>query len=606
MDGNPAIKPLMHWYVQKFEQMLYNNNLTIVGRNGDFKDAPQGTAYLLWDQEKDRLYDFDDFSRLAKIKYPAFKPVKVDLSLEGFFSISDQIYTYDQKFQGKNWSVASNNDYVSCTLSKTFSNENDSKNICRILFPESAHLQFELDREHYVSGADGYLLSFDNARNVGELLLELNDEIKVLLSGNYPASFVQPFQQYFFERKQNLTTDITQTSADLQTKEELYLAETEALKANELKIDSIKKILAKRQQAVTKLTANIEIAKAKFELETSVLVEENENKIDHQRQKITNVQMEINAIQEKIRQTHQKELSLLSNVLTQVQRKYDISKNQTADATVIVNDLEKQLPDALAKKYVRDNLSSEISFKSDRTFDYKILGCFSLKLKGKYFLTQPDKIKLAFNGTEVPLEVSKKFLSKSDLEHLAKFRNKYNEDVYGVAPNIPKYSNLARCNNIYKTISGDAARYFENKNGSPFDAKNWSLIVEGVELGLEDQLRTSGWSKYQRATANQILFRNDITDLKTSIKSQFDEIFALQSRLIDFEKAEDIVILQSMLTKLGEPTILIDGEWGQRSNQALMKVATALGYKYEETSDWSLEIQKKLIQSAFFEPTSTN
>lgn len=599
-----SIEPLITWYSQKLEKILYNDEITIVGRSGKFENVPQGKAYLLWNDKDEKLYDINDFKRLDKIKYPAFKPIQVDLNLEAFYALSEETFDYSKKLQGKAWIPSDQNPYVLCTLNKAFPDTSDSQNICRILFPEVAKLPIRLNRDTYESGADGYLLSARAASEVSQLLDALNNEIKMLLTGVYPASFVEPLVQYFSEQKTITSKKINSKYVELARVSNSLLDTKDKLIEKDSNLTVLKESIGSRKAALTNLTKKLTELQNDYDQKTSAIVEDNQVLIRGHELKISEIQQAIEDIEQQVRLAHTEEISVLQQTLMNLKATQEKLKKQSAQSTIKVNSIEKRLPDAFASEYIKNNLRAQIKFT--KKYSWKTTGCYTFDLNGKFFLTQPQTVRLAYKGDPVPDAVARQFFSGRDPQSIAIFQNKFNEYVRGITPKIKGYRNITKCEDFMTNISGEVARYFDEKSGNPLNVNNWSLIVEGVELGLEDDLRTSGSNKYQRATANQIIFKEKLLELKNSIEEQFKLVNALSDRLIDFESIEDITLLQTMLANISNTNVIVDGVWGQNSNTALIDVLDELGYRYQTSEDWSLELQKILIHKAFFDGSLPN
>ena len=343
-----------------------------------------------------------------------------------------------------------------------------------------------------------------------------------------------------------------------------------------------------------------------FDTKVAKITGLNEEKIRRQQLQISEIEQKISATEVEVEEPYQDGIANIQSQLGIVQQTLEKSKRRSAKATINVNKAEQQLPDAFANMYIEKNLSSTVRFKTEIP-DYNKRACYSFKLNGKYFLTSPKTVRLAYNDEPVPAAVEDHFLGRGIVRRqrkaaeIASFKNKFNEFVNGIAPSLAGYKNYEMCGEFRIQLYGEVARFFDKKPGNPLDDRNWSLLVDGVGLGLEDKLTTSGNTKFQKATANQLLFKEEIENLKTSIEARFNKINELNTRLINIENPVDISITQGMLVKLGYSNVLVDGAWGPNSNKSLKAAANDLGFDYETIEDLSIELQKTLIQKAFFE-----
>lgn len=602
-DDNP-MELLLTWYREHLENYLLDNDQAVVGRRGKFENVAQGVSYLLWHNESNKLYDLNSF-QLSKLEYPGFKPIEVSSNLDGNAVFLDQTYNYSQAVPGKKWMSASENEFVQCTKNKAFESPDDAPNLCRILFPGSASLDIKLERETYVSGTYGYLVSAKTAQDISALLLDLNDEVRLLLSGVYPYAFVEPAQGYFENQKDIISNDMTALYVMLADLENQIFDTKSGLNINEKAQTEIEQKIALQKLQLTKVSAKLEEARNNFDREVAEITSVNEEKIRRQELQISRIEQKIAAVEEQIEEPYLGSIANIQSQLGIAQQTLEKAKQRSAKATINVNKAEQRLPDAFANAYIKKNLSSKIRFKSNIP-NYNMTGCYSFRLNGQYFLTQPKSVRLAYNGEPVPDVVERHFLGKAiiwgryEAEEIAKFENKFNESIRGITPNLAGYENREICGEFRIELYGEVARFFDKKPGNPLDDRNWSLIVDGVGLGLEDELTTSGNTKFQQATANQLLFKEEIESLKTSIEAQFNKINELNTRLINIENPVDISITQGMLVKLGYSNVLVDGAWGPNSNKSLKQAANDLGFDYETIEDLSIELQKQLIQNAFF------
>ena len=368
----------------------------------------------------------------------------------------------------------------------------------------------------------------------------------------------------------------------------------------------IEQKIASQKLQLAKVSAKLEEAMSDFDTKVAKITGLNEEKIRRQQLQISEIEQKIFATEEEVKEPYQDGIANIQSQLGIARQTLEKSKRRSAKATISVNKAEQQLPDAIANMYIEKNLSSNVRFKTEIP-DYNKRACYSFKLNGKYFLTSPKTVRLAYNDEPVPAAVEDHFLGRGfgrrqrKATEIASFKNKFNEFANGIAPSLAGYKNYEMCGEFRIQLYGEVARFFDKKPGNPLEDRNWSLLVDGVGLGLEDELTTSGNTKFQKATANQLLFKEEIENLKTSIEARFNKINELNTRLINIENPVDISITQGMLVKLGYSNVLVDGAWGPNSNKSLKAAANDLGFDYETIEDLSIELQKTLIQKAFFE-----
>lgn len=578
----------------RLQQFLTTDVGVKQGTRGVFLKVPQGRSFLLWDSERQRLYDLDDL-QLDEFNPPSFKPIDVSYKYENNVQESDVETISGETIVGGAWPALEKSSFGKCLEHKSFLDDQNPSKFCEKLFQDQAFLDLDL---RYLRGGDGYIMSARAAVKFIETLETFFDEAKIILTDQYPKSFIYPFSNYLNEQIQKTSVKLTDIKSGATALEE------ELQKLSSTEEDLIRQLdELRKQDQVAKMNLAKQIAKnadlrGEYNTRFNEVNQFNEQKKSEKLISIQALQSQIEAIQDEIEIRFQDEKQQKLVALLKKESEVSNLKRQMLDLSKQIKRLKSELPDYFAQKYIDEHLRTKVQFKPQPYISGDMISCFGFELKGKYFLTQPSKIQLLFKGKVVTDSITQKYL-RSDTGNYTLFTNKYNEMVSGIAPNKAGYKNSFRCKDyVSKRHYGQTSRYFEAAGGGSWAARNWSIRLIGSKLGVEDDLTSSSSRfKHQKATKHSQLFTEQIANLEVLAKKQVAEIENLTSRILDFRVEADIKILQSLLNRNGFGEVVPDGDWGPRSNAALVEFAKKNGLDYSSPDDWTMEIQTTLFTS---------
>ena len=574
----------------KLKDYVEKNSEVKFGKRGKFKQLPQVRSFILWDDEKQDFYDLDKLT-LKNLSLPSFKPFSVSISLENNVSIEELVVTNDELISGPNWPSMTHSDYGKCLSHKSFLEDQNPQSFCEQLFGSDAFIDVSFDN---LRSGEGYVMSAASAREVQKLIEEFLNDAKIVLSDQYPSSFIVPFRNYLDDELQAVTNQKSEIKKQADTitarLQELFTISVELQEKQNRANESLLKI----EYDLADLTTKADGLRSDLLREEELVKNHNKEKKAAQLAKVSSTQNIIDNIEAEIESNYRTESNVIDDTVFSLQNDMDklLIRRQSLGGELVR--LKNQLPDFFAQKHIEENLTTKVLFKPQPYTPSALQSCFGLKLTGNYFLSEPAQIRLLFKGEIVPEAVSRKYLDTRSI--YASFTNKYNEQVRGVAPNLSGYTNAFVCEEfVYKKHSSTVARFFETAGGGSWNENNWSLQLVGAQLGIEDDLTKEMFYNVQNPIRHEIIFKSKIRDLEIEAESTFENLVKFQNELINFENNADVKIIQSWLRRKGFAQVVADGKWGSQSNAALVEYADNNNLKYGSPEDWTLELQRHLF-----------
>ncbi|MDA8647986.1 peptidoglycan-binding protein [Rhodobacteraceae bacterium] len=588
---------------------VINERNSIISNRGDFRQVPQGNAYLLWDIQKSEPFDLEGFLENDFYRLPALKVLSVSINHKTFAKLGS-IISLDDIESDSSWDAGIENAYTECItqsqISNPISNLQWLYDLCTHLYPEVAFLDLKDTEELYGAGSGSLLLSAAAAFEVSNLFRDLEEDLKIITQNQLPEKFAPWLSNYLDEKtlesKNRLETAI---SLKLDTVEKLQRAQEKHVDA-EVKIDVNVKNLKSLKKDI--LSTNKRLS----EMDDSYLaaLQETERQNEELKQKSRNqqklVELEIAETRDRITKSFQ---GKLSENLKNIRNLKD--KIEKLEATIETNFISKQVAlDAFLNSLEQDFLATNLDTQTTANKSYgKFELCFEASTPADVFLSVSDVKNIYFKGQVVPPALLDSFLhSKGWLR--PKFKNKYNETIYGINGAYDQ----GTCPTILDVwIRGAVARWFENAGGFSENAADWQFDFD-IRISKFDHFKANSNSFYkEQAPANlKMFFAAEVKDVEqgtsrfvvspnkkveaSSNKTQnaVSEKQPQSAQLLQLGVSSDVKKIQSMLRQLGYYKSSIDGLWGPGSQAALQNFK--MMKNLPNTLIWDLETQNLIMQ----------